>query len=251
MDSSKVSKVLEKVSGKWKVSILESLESKNLRFTDLRGSLEGVSNKVLSEALKDLEENELIEKKDSGAYKLTSKGFELLRVLENFEDWFDSYEDTSKEVIIIEDDDNQANLYKKWLEDFNVTICEHDTVFSCVSDKTSVVIMDRDHPGVETEIFLSRVREAKIPVVMVSGVEPGPDIVDLDIQDYLLKPVDREDIVNSVNQITDWDDLSREKRDLHVLKAKMDVLKKKYSQEELESDENFEEFVKRFKNLEQ
>jgi DNA-binding HxlR family transcriptional regulator len=52
--------VMDIVGGKWKISIIACLCFSNMRFSDLLREVEGISGKVLSRELKDLEINLLI-----------------------------------------------------------------------------------------------------------------------------------------------------------------------------------------------
>jgi DNA-binding HxlR family transcriptional regulator len=48
------------IGGKWKLPILHSICNGNIRFKDIEESIPGLSNRMLSRNLKELEENKLI-----------------------------------------------------------------------------------------------------------------------------------------------------------------------------------------------
>src|SRR5262245_37405215 len=79
-------KVLEIVTGKWAVLILYVLGERPLRYGDLRRSIEGISQKMLTQTLRRLERDGLVEKPAHAAnaggvrYRLTPLG----RSLEEF-----------------------------------------------------------------------------------------------------------------------------------------------------------------------
>ncbi|MFN8347060.1 MAG: helix-turn-helix domain-containing protein [Spirosomataceae bacterium] len=52
--------VMDIIGGKWKISIIACLCFSNMRFSDLLKEIDGISGKVLSRELKDLEMNQLI-----------------------------------------------------------------------------------------------------------------------------------------------------------------------------------------------
>ena len=52
--------VMDIIGGKWKISIIAGLCFNKMRFSDLLKEIEGISGKVLSRELKDLEMNQLI-----------------------------------------------------------------------------------------------------------------------------------------------------------------------------------------------
>lgn len=65
-----------------------------------------------------------------------------------------------------------------------------------------VVLLDRHMPGLSGDEVLKelRDREVRTRVVMVTAIDPGLGILDLPFDDYLCKPVDREDVRAAVDQ---------------------------------------------------
>ncbi len=87
----------ETIRGKWKSVILCHLYEGQKRFLELQRITQGVSQKVLSEKLKELELDGLIEKivyaeiPPRVEYKLTSKGLELTEAVKLIENWSIKY----------------------------------------------------------------------------------------------------------------------------------------------------------------
>lgn len=83
--------------GKWKAVIICHLNKGEKRFLELQRITSGVSQKVLSEKLKELEEDEIIKKVVypnlplKVEYYLTEKGKELAIILDNLENWSKKY----------------------------------------------------------------------------------------------------------------------------------------------------------------
>ncbi|MTH15815.1 helix-turn-helix domain-containing protein [Flavobacterium sp. LC2016-01] len=82
------------LSGKWKITILTSLcFNDSRRFTDLLNDVQGISNKMLSKELKELEINKLVirtvlnTQPISVKYHLTDHGKKLTSVIRNLSDW--------------------------------------------------------------------------------------------------------------------------------------------------------------------
>ena len=81
------------IAGKWKVLIIWHLAFQPLRFSELRKLLKGVSEKVLTSQLRDLERDGVIARDIVGTvppqvtYRLTSAGEELLPAMEQMCDW--------------------------------------------------------------------------------------------------------------------------------------------------------------------
>jgi DNA-binding HxlR family transcriptional regulator len=80
------------LSGKWKTTILRYLGERPRRYGELRGLISGLSDKVLTERLRDLRSLGLVTQRrlpcsPSGIYVLTRRGKMLQRVLRNLHAW--------------------------------------------------------------------------------------------------------------------------------------------------------------------
>ena len=81
------------ISDKWKVIILCKLRTQTLRFNELMRALNGISQRVLTQQLRELEYDGLVERKVFAEvpprveYSLTALGRSLVPVLEQLEQW--------------------------------------------------------------------------------------------------------------------------------------------------------------------
>lgn len=80
--------------GKWKVSIISSICYYNKRrFSDILNDVQGISNKMLSKELKELEINKLVKRTVldtqpiSVQYQLTEYGITLKTIITNLAEW--------------------------------------------------------------------------------------------------------------------------------------------------------------------
>lgn len=85
---------MDVLSGKWKISIISSICYYNeRRFSDILNDVDGISNKMLSKELKELEMNKLIKRTVLGTqpvtvkYNLTQYGRTLQTIINNLSDW--------------------------------------------------------------------------------------------------------------------------------------------------------------------
>ena len=84
---------LEIVNGKWKPVILAHLKEGALHYSELRALIPALSDKVLTQRLKDLEELGLVVRHKRGGrgspskYQLTARGSSLRPVLQALYDW--------------------------------------------------------------------------------------------------------------------------------------------------------------------
>ncbi|MDP5201793.1 helix-turn-helix domain-containing protein [Flavobacterium sp. DG2-3] len=81
------------LNGRWKISIIASLCFNTLRFSDLLREVEGISGKMLSRELKNLEENQLVTRTVlktqpiTVEYQLTEYGHTLKEVIDSLAKW--------------------------------------------------------------------------------------------------------------------------------------------------------------------
>lgn len=82
------------LNGKWKISIISSICYYNKRrFSDILNDVQGISNKMLSKELKELEINKLIKRTVldtqpiSVQYQLTEYGMTLKTIISNLAEW--------------------------------------------------------------------------------------------------------------------------------------------------------------------
>ena len=85
---------MDVLSGKWKIAIISSICYYNKRrFSDILNDVEGISNKMLSKELKELEINQLINRTILDTqpitvrYELTAHGKTLQTIINNLTDW--------------------------------------------------------------------------------------------------------------------------------------------------------------------
>ena len=74
---------MEHINRKWVIQIIRDMFFDKKRFNEFKEGKPNLSNKVLSNCLKEMEENGLITRKTNGGieYKLTEKGLALNKVL--------------------------------------------------------------------------------------------------------------------------------------------------------------------------
>jgi len=88
-----VSDALEALNGKWKLPILVSLKFGNKRFKEISKEINGITDKMLSKELKELEMNQLITRTvydtfpPTVEYAITEHGLSLDIVILSLKNW--------------------------------------------------------------------------------------------------------------------------------------------------------------------
>lgn len=90
---------LQLISSKWTVLIIRELSTGTKRFGELKNSLENISQKVLTNNLKEMEQNGLLIRKvypevpPRVEYSLTETGRSLQPILDSMFDWGNNYKE--------------------------------------------------------------------------------------------------------------------------------------------------------------
>ena len=86
---------LDILGGKWKIPILLCLRNGSMRFKDLQREVHGITAKILSKELRELEMNKIINKKEYGdcpvitEYSTTAYCKSLKKIVEGLQEWGD------------------------------------------------------------------------------------------------------------------------------------------------------------------
>jgi len=152
-------------------------------------------------------------------------------------------------VLIVEDESDLADLYSAWLGDHCAvrTAYDGDEAVDALDDTIDVVLLDRRMPGLSGDEVLDAITERGIDckVAMVTAVEPDFDIVEMGFDDYLVKPVSREDLVETVERLrlrSEYDDRIQQFFALASKKALLDAEK---TEPELRASEEYARLVDR------
>lgn len=90
------------IGDKWKILIIRDLLTGTKRFGELRKSLNGISQKVLTNNLRDMEKSGLVHREVFAEvpprveYSLTDTGWSLKPVLDSMVQWGNSYREMTK-----------------------------------------------------------------------------------------------------------------------------------------------------------
>jgi DNA-binding HxlR family transcriptional regulator len=88
----------ELVGRRWSASVIRVTLDGPARFTEIRGSIQGISARLLAERLRELEAEGVLERRASpadpalGEYHLTPKGRALAAVMTALQQWADEWE---------------------------------------------------------------------------------------------------------------------------------------------------------------
>jgi len=157
-------------------------------------------------------------------------------------------------VLIVDDEQSLADLYAYWIDEFAEARTAYDgtEALEQLDDDVDVMLLDRRMPGLSGDEVVDAVedRGLDVRVVMVTAVDPGFDIVDMGIDDYLIKPVDQPELVETVERMvvrSSYDDQLQEKFQLVEKKVTLEAAKTPH---ELEESEEYAELTRRLDAVE-
>jgi DNA-binding NtrC family response regulator len=157
-------------------------------------------------------------------------------------------------VLVVDDEADVTEVYALWLqaEDYDVrTATGGIAAMDEMDEDVDVVLLDRRMPEVSGDQVLERIREVgyDVQVAMVTAVDPDFDLVEMDFEAYLTKPVMEGDLYDTVERLLELrgDESERER---HALEQKKSALRSQKDPDELEDSEAFDDLNARLQRLE-
>ncbi|MFB6251696.1 MAG: response regulator [Halobellus sp.] len=146
-------------------------------------------------------------------------------------------------VLIVEDEVTLADHYAEILNTkYDVVTAYSGTEALEVEESVDAVFLDRKIPGPSGGEVLERLRDRghDYPVAMLTAVRPDWDIVEMGFDDYLLKPVGIQDLLNATERLETLGAIEREVRNYIRKNIKQASLEGEKDASKLASSEAFE-----------
>jgi DNA-binding response OmpR family regulator len=163
--------------------------------------------------------------------------------------------DDQPTVLVVEDEHALIELYVRWLEDdFRVlTASGGEEAIEQFDESVDVVLLDRLMPGMSGDEVLQELRkhDSSCQVAMVTAVEPDFDVISMGFDDYLTKPVERQELLDTVQRLLSRTEFNGIEQELYALSSKQAALRASKPKEELEENEEFAELQARIDSLRQ
>ncbi|WP_455448370.1 response regulator [Natrinema thermotolerans] len=152
-------------------------------------------------------------------------------------------------VLIVEDEPDLADLYAAWLEEECRVRTAYDgaEALDAIDETIDVVLLDRRMPGLSGDTVLDTMRERSLDcrVAMVTAVEPDFDIVEMGFDDYLVKPVSGDELVDVIDQLLLRSTYDDQLREFFALAAKKALLDNQKTAAERQSSQEYAELEDR------
>jgi CheY-like chemotaxis protein len=162
-------------------------------------------------------------------------------------------EDERPTVLVVDDEQEVAEAYALWLSgDYDVRTAHNgQEALEKMDDDVDVILLDRRMPRMSGDETLQEINERGYDclVGMVTAVDPDYDIVDMEFDEYLTKPVTRQEINETVEDLLALKEREADERRAVSLANKQSALESHKTSEEL-ADERYHELLDRRENVE-
>lgn len=156
-------------------------------------------------------------------------------------------------VLIVDDEPAVVEMYRLYLEDdYGVrTAADGEKALKKLDNAVDVVLLDRRMPGLSGDEVLEKIRARVVDcrVVMVTAVNPDLDILDMEFDEYLVKPVTREQLRDAVDRMLARDALKQQILRMFALASKLATLEQKLDVDQLERSEEYQQLLEEFSTL--
>ncbi|MFW6435023.1 MAG: response regulator [Halovenus sp.] len=157
---------------------------------------------------------------------------------------------TDKPVVLVaEDEDDVAEGYELWLGSrYEVRrAADGQEALEMVDDTVDVVLLDRMMPEWSGKEVLREIRERGIDcrIAMVTAVEPDFDVIEMGFDAYVTKPPEREDLIETIEQLLDRASADEHFQKYHSLMARKGAVETQKTDEELAESEEYQELLDR------
>lgn len=251
------------LSKKWHPAIVRCLAANDdYGFSDLERRLDGISAKVLTDALDELQTYDIITRREISQrplrvnYTLTQRGTELNDVIDSLAAWSETHlaePDTEQVVLVADDDKRIRELHTDFLAD-DYTVREAgdgEATLRQLATDVGVVVLDRRMPGLSGGEVLEWIRSQRydIRVVMVTSEDVDFDLIELDFDEYLTKPVRRAELRAAVATLFDRHEYSTQLQEYLALQSKLALLRVRYPDETLSANAEYQQLQARLSEL--
>jgi len=146
-------------------------------------------------------------------------------------------------ILVVDDEPDVADAYAAQLQDEFIVSTAYggQEALDKIDDAVDVVLLDRRMPGISGDEVLAKIRdrELRIRVAMVTAVDPDFDIIEMPFDDYVIKPVSRDDLFETINRLLRSSEYEDRLRRYYALTAKHATLMANKPESELAESDQF------------
>lgn len=160
--------------------------------------------------------------------------------------------DTVGRVLVADDSRDLRECYRLWLEGSYdvVTAADGDRALDLLDDSIDVVILDREMPGTDGETVAEEITDGPFDpaLLMISGVDPALELLDIPVDEYLTKPVSRDEVIEAIERVGVVARFRTELQSLFALTSRVATLEAHLDEETLAASEEYERLRSRLRD---
>ena len=153
-------------------------------------------------------------------------------------------------VLVVDDEPDLADLYAAWLRaEYDVrTAYGGEEAITALDSEIDVALIDRLMPRMSGDELLSQIRASGYDcrVSIVTAVEPDFDIIEMGFDEYLVKPVRRDEIHEVVDALLTRSEYDEKLQEFFALASKRAALRTEKSPGDLEESTAYAELNAEF-----
>ena len=157
-------------------------------------------------------------------------------------------------VLAVDDEEAYLDAYREWLADVAElrTAIDGEDALDKLDRSIDVVLLDRRMPNLTGRAVLERIRTLGIDcrVAMVTAVEPNLEVIDMDFDDYLVKPISESEVRSLVETLVARRSLDERVQECFSLASKKAALEDAMGESELEATAEYRDLVSRLSTAE-
>ncbi len=158
-------------------------------------------------------------------------------------------------ILLVEDEDTLREAYSRILGDrYDVsTAATGAEAIEAMSDAIDIVLLDRRLPDMGGDDVLREIqaRNYDCYVAMVTAVDPNFDIIEMGIDDYLVKPLSSDELREAIDRLLSLAEYDSLYQELSQKRVKRNILAQERSPAELHESGEFERLQHEIETLEE
>lgn len=147
-------------------------------------------------------------------------------------------------VLVVEDELELKETFGRWLKPMYevITVTTADAALRAMNDAVDVVLLDRRLPDRSGSEVLHEIREKGYDcrVAMITAVDPDVDIFDMEFDDYVVKPVLKDELLDIVSGLLSLAEYNDRIKKSFRLASKLAVLEAEKSMQDLQKNPEYQ-----------
>lgn len=158
---------------------------------------------------------------------------------------------TDVHILVVDDEPDVTEIFSHWLNTrytaTAVTSGPDALAYLEENPAVDVVLLDRRMPGMGGDEVLRKIREQGFDcmVAMITAVDPDVDIIDMDFDDYITKPADKDDLFVLIDSLISREVYNKNMEEYYSLLSKQAALQEEFTQQRLEDMEEYQSLTDR------